>query len=147
MLSCGWRACLNQLQSCLSDCLLSAFTTVSQVHTTEAEIFQLVVNELNKTLSTNQVPLTHCAVGIALFSAGKTTGEICYVSYSLSKRTQNRHLEVIPKNGKKLCLRLKEVVLLRDLQAMVKQQPQRVWPFGGRYKRRYSLVNYCYSPF
>ncbi|MBD2388576.1 hybrid histidine kinase/response regulator HrmK [Cylindrospermum sp. FACHB-282] len=111
---------LNQLQSRLSDCLFSAFTTISQATTTEAEIFQTVVNELNSALSASRV-------AIALFPPQETVGEICYVSGSPSRRSQRQLLFVMPKTGKKLWLKLKEVITLEDLQQMEKQQPQSAW--------------------
>lgn len=118
---------LNQLQSRLSDCLFSAFTTISQATATEAEIFQTVVNELNTALNANRMAFTQCAVGIALFQPQETVGEICFVSRSPSRRSQRPLLEVMPKTGKKLWLKLKEVITLEDLQYMEKQQPQSAW--------------------
>lgn len=118
---------LSQLQSRLSDCLFSAFNTISQATATEAEIFQTVVNELNTALSASMVASAQSAVGIALFPPQETVGEICYVSHSPSRRSQRPLLEVMPKTGKKLWLKLKEVITLEDLQQMEKQQPQSAW--------------------
>ncbi|BAZ29805.1 hybrid histidine kinase [Cylindrospermum sp. NIES-4074] len=113
---------LNQLQSRLSDCLSSAFTTIPQATATEAEIFQTVVNELNSALSASRV-------AIALLPPHQTVGEICYVSHSPSRRSPRLLLEVMPKKGKTLWLKSHEVITLEDLQQMEKQEPPSAWRF------------------
>lgn len=115
---------LNQLQNRLNDCLLSAYIA-SQVDATEAEIFQTVVNELDTALNSDRVAFTQYTVGIALFQSQTTVGKIYYTSHSLSSESQP--LEVMPKKGKKLCLKLQEVIQLSDLQQWENQQPPRAW--------------------
>ncbi|MBW4683588.1 MAG: hybrid histidine kinase/response regulator HrmK [Komarekiella atlantica HA4396-MV6] len=118
---------LNQLQSRLNDCLLSACITVSHARAAETEIFQIVVNELNSAVDTNRVALTHCAVGIALFQPQETVGTVCYISSSSSPASQSPLLEVTPKKRKKLRLKLQEVIELKDLQQLENKQPPSAW--------------------
>ncbi|MBD6619153.1 response regulator [Komarekiella sp. 'clone 1'] len=118
---------LNQLQSRLNDCLLSACITVPHARAAETEIFQIVVNELNSAVDNNRVALTHCAVGIALFQPQETVGTICYISGSPSPASQSPLLEVTPKKRKKLRLKLQEVIELKDLQQLENKQPPSAW--------------------
>ncbi|MBD2197348.1 MULTISPECIES: hybrid histidine kinase/response regulator HrmK [Calothrix] len=111
---------LNQLQSNLNDCLLSACTTLPQQRSPEADIFQILVNDLNFALNSSKV-------AIALFQPQEITGRVCYVSPSSSRRTQLPHLETISKKGKKLRLRLDEPIELEDLQHLEHQQPPSAW--------------------
>ncbi|MBD2356830.1 response regulator [Tolypothrix sp. FACHB-123] len=111
---------LNQLQSDLNDCLLSACNTLPQQRSTEAEIFQILVNDLNHALNSSKV-------AIALFQPQEITGRVCYVSPSSSRRSQLPHLETISKKGKKLRLRLDEPIELEDLQHLEHQQPPSAW--------------------
>lgn len=118
---------LNQLQSRLNDCLLSACITVPHARAAETEIFQIVVNELNSAVDTNTVALTHCAVGIALFQPQETVGTVCYISGSSSPASQSPLLEVTLKKRKKLRLKLQEVIELKDLQQLENKQPPSAW--------------------
>lgn len=118
---------LNQLQSRLNDCLLSACITVPHARAAETEIFQTVVNELNSAVDTSRVALTHCAVGIALFQPQETVGTVCYISGSSSPASQSPLLEVTPKKRKKLRLKLQEVIELKDLQQLENKQPPSAW--------------------
>ncbi|MEH2117530.1 hybrid histidine kinase/response regulator HrmK [Nostoc sp.] len=117
---------LNQLQSCLNDCLLSACNTVRPTGAAEAEIFQTVVQEINIALDSSNVAFTHCAVGIALFQEQETVAKVCYVSCSPSPNSQPPFLEVLTAE-KKLPLRLQEVIELEDLQQLENQQPPSAW--------------------
>ncbi|MEH2465529.1 hybrid histidine kinase/response regulator HrmK [Nostoc sp.] len=117
---------LNQLQSCLNDCLLSACNTVRPAGAAEAEIFQTVVQEINSALDSSNVEFTHCAVGIALFQGQETVAKVCYVSCSPSPNSQPPFLEVLTAE-KKLPLRLQEVIELEDLQQLENQQPPSAW--------------------
>ncbi len=94
-----WLECtLNKLQSRLNDCLLCTCTT-------EAEIFQTVVNELNSALNVGEV-------AIALFQPQETVGKICYASGSSSRLISN-----IPK---KLQFSLQQAIDVEDLQQLPK---------------------------
>ncbi|MEH2301354.1 MAG: hybrid histidine kinase/response regulator HrmK [Nostoc sp.] len=117
---------LNQLQSCLNDCLLSACNTVRPAGAAEAEIFQTVVKEINSAVDSSNVAFTHCAVGIALFQGQETVATVCYVSCSPSPNSQPPFLEVLTAE-KKLLLRLQEVIELEDLQQLENQQPPSAW--------------------
>jgi signal transduction histidine kinase/ActR/RegA family two-component response regulator len=101
-----WLECtLNKLQSRLNDCLLCTFTT-------EAEIFQIVVNELNSALNASEV-------AIALFQAQETVGKICYGSGFSSRLISN--------TVKKLQLSFQEAIDIEDLQKLQNQQPPNAW--------------------
>ncbi|MEH2420193.1 MAG: hybrid histidine kinase/response regulator HrmK [Nostoc sp.] len=114
---------LNQLQSCLNDCLLSACNTVPQAGAAEAEILQTVVNEINSAVNSSNLVLTDCAVGIALSQPQQTVATVCYVSCSPSPPL---FLEVLTAE-KKLLLGLQEVIELEDLQQLENQQPPSAW--------------------
>ncbi|MCC5629809.1 hybrid histidine kinase/response regulator HrmK [Nostoc sphaeroides CHAB 2801] len=116
---------LNQLQSRLNDCLLSACKTVPQAGAAEAEILQTVVNEINSAVNSSNLALTDCAVGIALFEP-QAIATVCYVSSSLSPNSQPLFLELLTAE-KKLLLRLQEVIELEDLQQLENQQPPSAW--------------------
>lgn len=108
-----WLECtLNKLQSRLNDCLLCTCTT-------EAEIFQTVVNELNSALQ-------HSEVAIALFQPQETY-KICYASESSSFLISN--------TGKKLQLSFDQAIDIQDLQQLENQHPPSAWrlaeDFGG----------------
>ncbi|MEH2268584.1 MAG: hybrid histidine kinase/response regulator HrmK [Nostoc sp.] len=117
---------LNQLQSRLNDCLLSACNTAPQAGAAQAEIFQTVVNEVNSAVHSSNLALTDCAVGIALFQSQETFATVCYVSCSPSPNSQPLFLEVLTAE-KKLLLRLQEVIKLEDLQQLENQQPPSAW--------------------
>ncbi|MBW4568894.1 MAG: hybrid histidine kinase/response regulator HrmK [Tolypothrix carrinoi HA7290-LM1] len=100
-----WLECtLNKLQSRLNDCLLSSCTT-------EAEIFQTIVNELNSALQYSEV-------AIALFQSQETY-KICYASESSSFLISN--------TGKKLQLSFDQAIDIQDLQQLENQQPPSAW--------------------
>ncbi len=104
-----WLECtLNKLQSRLNDCLLSSCTT-------EAEIFQIVVNELNSALNVDEV-------AIALFQPQETVGKICYASRSSSTLISN--------TVKKLQLILQRAIDIEDLHQLENQQPPNAWRLG-----------------
>ena len=117
---------LNQLQSSLSDCLLSACKTVPQAGAAEAELLQTVINEINSALHSSKLALTDCAVGIALSQPQETVAKICYVSCSPSPNSQPLFIEVLTAE-KKLLFRLQEVIQLEDLQQLENQQPPNAW--------------------
>ncbi|MBE9006772.1 response regulator [Fortiea sp. LEGE XX443] len=110
---------LNKLQSRLNDYLLSASVMTVQVGTTEADIFQTVVNELD-------IALNNSRVAIALSQVQATFAKVCYVSSSPCPV-----VEVMPKKGKKLRLKLAQVIEIEDLQHLVNQQPPSAWPLAS----------------
>ncbi|MBN3925591.1 hybrid histidine kinase/response regulator HrmK [Nostoc sp. NMS4] len=114
---------LNQLQSRINDCLLSACNTVPQPEAAQAEIFQIVVNEINNAVHSSNLALTECAVGIAMCQPQETVATVCYVSCSPSP---NSLLEVLTAE-KKLLLRLQETIKLEDLQQLENQQLPSAW--------------------
>ncbi|MBH8556191.1 response regulator [Nostocaceae cyanobacterium CENA357] len=112
---------LNQLQSRLNDYLLCASNTGLQAKkATEAEIFQIVTQELD-------IALNNSRVAIALFQPEKTVSKVCCVSRSPSPGLQCPFVEVIPKKAKHLRLRLQELIKLKDLQQLENQQPPSAW--------------------
>ena len=115
---------LNQLQIRLQDYLISVATTTALGIATEAEIFQIVVNELHKALSDSLVAFTQYIVGIALFEPQQIVGQISYISHS-SSLTSN--FEVISPTEKKLSLRLHKSINLQDVQQMETQKYQSAW--------------------
>ncbi|BAY20416.1 hybrid histidine kinase [Calothrix sp. NIES-2100] len=111
---------LNQLQSDFNDCLLSACTTLPQQRSSEAEIFQILVNDLNHALNSSKV-------AIALFQPQEITGKVCYVSPSPERHSQLPHLEAVSKKGRKLRLKLDEPIELEDLQHLEHQETPSAW--------------------
>ncbi len=105
---------LNQLQSRLNDCLVSACNNVPQAGAAEAEILQTVVNHINSAVNSSNLAFTDCAVGIALFQPQKTVATVCYVSCSPSSNSQP-------------LLRLQEVIELEDLQQLENQTTPSAW--------------------
>ncbi|MDZ7968873.1 MAG: hybrid histidine kinase/response regulator HrmK [Nostoc sp. DedSLP03] len=116
---------LNQLQSRLNDCLLSACNTVPQAEAAQAEIFQTVINEINSAVHSSNLALTECAVGIAMCQPQETVATVCYVSRSPSPNSP-LFLEVLTAE-KKLLLRLQEVIKIEDLQQLENQQLPSAW--------------------
>ncbi len=107
---------MNQLQNQLNDCLIS--TTNNQA-ALEAEIFQIVVNELNSALHNTKV-------AIAIFNSQENVGKISYVSRS-SSRQRTAHKGVIVSKSRKLQLRLTESIDVVELQHLENQQPPSAW--------------------
>ncbi|MBE9201310.1 MULTISPECIES: hybrid histidine kinase/response regulator HrmK [unclassified Nodularia (in: cyanobacteria)] len=107
---------LNQLQSRLNDCLLSVCSNVSPQGTTEAEIFQTMVNELG-------IALNSMTVAIALFQPRAKIAQVCYVSCFSSPCPQ---LIFIERKDQKLQLQLQAVIAVEDLQQLESQQPNHV---------------------
>ncbi|WP_414564406.1 MULTISPECIES: hybrid histidine kinase/response regulator HrmK [unclassified Anabaena] len=108
---------LNQLQNLLNDRLLCVCSVVSQARTTEAEIFQTVVNHLD-------IALNSITVAIALFQPQAKIAEVCYVSGSPYRVAQQPLLQ---HSQKRLQLKLHEAIALEDLHQLESQQPQYVW--------------------
>ncbi|MBE9208112.1 response regulator [Nostoc sp. LEGE 06077] len=110
---------LNKLQSRLNDYLLSAFASTVQIETTEAHIFQTVVDELD-------IALNNSRVAIALSQPQTKFAQVCYVSASPSPV-----LEVMSEKGKKLRLKLAQIIEIEDLQHLANQQPPSAWPLAS----------------
>lgn len=108
---------LNQLQSHLNDCLLAVCGDVLLAKTTEAKIFQTVVNELD-------IALNSITVAIALFQPQAKFVEICYVSPSPCRLVQQPRIK---NQQKRLLLKLQEAIEITDLQQLENQQPKYVW--------------------
>ncbi|WP_017652727.1 hybrid histidine kinase/response regulator HrmK [Fortiea contorta] len=111
---------LNQLQSHLNDCVLSASKTVPQPGVVQAEIFQILVNDINSALKNSHV-------AIALFEPHETVGKVCYISTASSRRSQSPLLELIDKEGKKRRWRSQDSIELQVLQDLEQQKPPGAW--------------------
>lgn len=98
---------LNNLQNRLNNSLLSASTT-------EAEIVQIVISELNGALNLSEVALAH-------FPLQQTTGKICACSHSPSG---------VAKTGKKRRFNLQAVIDIEEIHQLEKQQPPSAWRLG-----------------
>ncbi|RCJ18657.1 hybrid sensor histidine kinase/response regulator [Nostoc sp. ATCC 43529] len=118
---------LNQLQSRLNDCLLSACNTVSQSLAAEAEIFQTAIDEINTAVDTSHVAFVQFAVGVALLEPHQTFATVCYVSRSPFSGSQDPLLEVTVTAEKKLPLRLQQTIEIKDLQQLENQQIPNAW--------------------
>lgn len=108
---------LNQLQSRLNDCLLSAYSTVSQCKTTEGEIFQTVVNQIS-------IALNGITVAIALFSERAKMAQVAYISASYSPCSQ---LIVLETRNEQLQLQLPTTIAIADLHHLERKAPNDVW--------------------
>ncbi|MEI6443529.1 MAG: hybrid histidine kinase/response regulator HrmK [Nostocales cyanobacterium ELA583] len=115
---------LNKLQIRLQDHLISLVTTTSSAIATEAEIFQIVVNELHTALNDSLLGFTQCSVGIALFEPQQIVGKIAHIS-PLSSLTPS--FEIIPQTEQGLTLRLHKSINLQDVQQMETQKSPSAW--------------------
>ncbi|MTJ48210.1 hybrid histidine kinase/response regulator HrmK [Dolichospermum sp. UHCC 0259] len=115
---------LNQLQIRLQDYLISVATKTALGMATEAEICQIVVNELHKALSDSLIAFTQCIVGIALFEPQQIVGRISYISHLSSL---NPNFELISPTEKKPFLRLHKSINLQDVEEMETQKYQSAW--------------------
>ncbi|MBD2616094.1 MAG: hybrid histidine kinase/response regulator HrmK [Nostoc sp. ZfuVER08] len=118
---------LNQLQSRLNDCLLSACNTVSQSLAAEAEIFQTVIDEINTAVDTSHVAFVQFTVGVALLELHQTFATVCYVSRSSFSSSQAPLLEVTLTAEKKLPLKLQQTIEIKDLQQLENQPIPNAW--------------------
>jgi len=109
---------LNKLQNRLNDYLLAASASTVQVEATEADIFQIVIDELD-------IVLNNSRVAIALSQPQTTFAKVCYLSSSSSV------VEVMPQKGKKLRLKLSQMIEVKDLQHLTNQQPPSAWPLAS----------------
>jgi signal transduction histidine kinase/CheY-like chemotaxis protein len=115
---------LNKLQIRLQDYLISLTTTTTSGIATEAEIFQIVVNELHTALSDSLISFTQSIVAIALFEPQQIVGQISYISGSSSLTPS---LEIISQTEQRLTLRLNKSINLQDVQQMETQKFQSAW--------------------
>ena len=115
---------LNQLQSCINDCLMPAFSTSRSAQTSEIEIFQTVVKKLSDSETIGNV-------AIALPNTSKSAAlsyRIGYVAPTATRHSKPALPAVVLITGKILRLQLGEVVPLEDLQQLQTQKPQGAWP-------------------
>ncbi|NJR19029.1 MAG: response regulator [Calothrix sp. CSU_2_0] len=114
---------LNKLQSRFNECLISACSQNLQLWQVEAEIFQVVVDELNDILNSSQLSLevSHCA--IALPQIGESVSKISYLPSS--SRQDSRKLPVMLKSQRELHFNLEAVIESEDLLFLESQQPRR----------------------
>jgi hypothetical protein len=110
---------LSRLQNRLNDCLV-CLTSNQQTVTSEADIFKIVVNELNSALNNSRV-------AIALVEPQQTVSKVCFISSSPSRRSPLPLLKPMVRKGKKLHLRLQEEIDIEDLQFLEKQYPPNAW--------------------
>lgn len=110
---------LNRLQNRLNDCLVN-LTSNQQTGAGEAEIFQTVVNELNRVLNNSKV-------AIALVEPQQTVGKVCFIPTSPPQNLPSLVLKGMVKKKKKLRLRLAEEIDIDDLQLLEQQEPPSAW--------------------
>jgi signal transduction histidine kinase/CheY-like chemotaxis protein len=115
---------LNKLQIRLQDYLISVATTTTSGIATEAEIFQIMVNELHTALSDSLISFTPCIVAIAIFEPQQIVGQISYISHSSSLTPS---LEIISQTEQRLTLRLNKSINLQDVEQMETQKSQTAW--------------------
>ncbi|MDY6897794.1 MAG: hybrid histidine kinase/response regulator HrmK [Cyanobacteriota bacterium] len=136
---------LNQLQSRLNHCLTLAMShkqsqASAKGHpplannyqqntpTKQAEIFQVVVNELSIALSSSLVDFcTSGEVAIAIVQPKQTTCKICCISSSSKNHLETSQLSLPVEKTKKLELELNSEVELKDLEQLEIQKPQSAW--------------------
>ena len=136
---------LNQLQSRLNHCLTLAMSYEENpssvkghsplnnnyqqnTQTKQAEIFQVVVNELSVALSSSIVSFcTSGEVAIAIVQPQETTCKICCISSDSTIHVETSSLAVNIGKAQKLELELNSEIELKDLEQLEKQKPQSAW--------------------
>ncbi|BAZ38433.1 hybrid histidine kinase [Calothrix sp. NIES-4101] len=133
---------LNKLQSRFNERLVSAVNqNLQPSRETEAEIFQVVVDELSDVLNSSQLAIhslgvssqiavlpEEVTVAIALSQIGETKSKIAYISSSLELNSQNSPLML--KSQQKLYFQLEEIIDLEDLQSLAMQEPPAAFPIA-----------------
>ncbi|MEA5570846.1 hybrid histidine kinase/response regulator HrmK [Calothrix sp. UHCC 0171] len=133
---------LNKLQSRFNECLVSAVNQNLQPSgETEAEIFQVVVDELSDVLNSSQLAIhslgvssqiatipDQVKVAIALSQIGETKSKIAYISSSLELNSPSSPLML--KSKQKLYFQLEEIIDLEDLQSLTMQEPPAAFPIA-----------------
>ncbi|PAX52436.1 hybrid histidine kinase/response regulator HrmK [Brunnivagina elsteri] len=115
---------LNKLQYRFNECFISACSHNLQHDRIEAEIFQVVVDELNDVLNFSQLEilsLEKCHCAIALSQTGEST---CKISYISSSRENSQKLPVTLKSQQESYFTLEEVVVQEDLLFLETQEPR-----------------------
>jgi signal transduction histidine kinase/ActR/RegA family two-component response regulator len=103
---------LNQLQSRFHDCLLSAYSNLSQARRTEGEIFQILVNDLGMALNS-------ITVAIALWPGQSKVTQVDYISDFGSPCPQ---LIILETPDQTLRLPLQAVIEVADLVYLEREE-------------------------
>jgi signal transduction histidine kinase len=106
---------LNQLQGRFHDCLLSAYSNLSQARRTEGEIFQILVNDLG-------LALNSMTVAIALWPGQSKIAQVDYISDFCSPCPQL----ILPTKDQTLRLQLQAVIEVADLLYLEREEPNYV---------------------
>jgi signal transduction histidine kinase/CheY-like chemotaxis protein len=112
---------LNQLQRRLNDLHLAILQAMPQNTSPEADIWQIVVEEISMAVNSS-------GVAIALYQPEDTVGKVYYISCPASVDSHGSVAELTLKNGKKQQLKLQSVIKLQDLQDLETQKPPQAWP-------------------
>lgn len=123
---------LNELQSHLNRCLISAFQNQKSPKAVETEIFQTLVQQLSRIFKTDTVAIA-LPGGLSPLAFMEATGihescpsqiepeyQICYVVEAATPTT-------LTLNTKKINLQLHERLTLKDLQYLQNQKPPLAW--------------------
>lgn len=116
-----WLECsLNKLQNCFNDYLVSVSANEEKSSALEPRIYQTLVKELNNALDSSRV-------AIAASQPNTKTCKISYVSHSHKVTSQPSLLDVTLQSGKKLRLKLGEVIDIEDLKYLEMGQAPSAW--------------------
>ncbi len=121
---------LNKLQSRFNECLISTCSQNLPHHQVEAEIFQVVVDELNDAFNFSQLEmfsLQECHCAIALSQAGESANKISHIP---SSRVDSQKLPVILKSQQELNFTLEEVITQEGLLFLAAQEPCGAFPIA-----------------
>jgi signal transduction histidine kinase/CheY-like chemotaxis protein len=121
---------LNKLQSRFNECLISACSQNLQHRQVEAEIFQVVVDELNDAFNFSQLEmfsLQECHCAIALSQTGESTSKISYIP---SSKVDSQKLPVRLKSQQELNFTLEEVITQEGLLFLAAQEPHAAFPIA-----------------
>jgi signal transduction histidine kinase/ActR/RegA family two-component response regulator len=121
--------CLNEMQRRINDRLLGTITNQTVTQHSEAEIWQIVVEELSVALEASSV-----AVALAAPTASETSPasisayQICFVSPTKPAQSKTTYLPTVKlATGKTLCLQVGQAISIEDLQHLQAQKPQQAW--------------------
>ncbi|MBF2067494.1 MAG: response regulator [Calothrix sp. C42_A2020_038] len=107
---------LNQLQSCLNECLMSNCS--DNLQCLESKIFQTLVNELVKVLPSSQI-------AVALTQKGGTAVVCCVSSAIVALESEDTYTDNLK------YFKLDQVIYTQDLHLMATQQPQLAFPIAA----------------
>ena len=130
---------LNRLQNSFNDYLVSALAKQEKPSALESVIYQTLVNELNSLLHSSRV-------AVALVQPNTKLCKISYVSHSHKEGSQPSLLGVTLQDGKKLKLKLEEVIAIEDLQFLETQQPQNAWVIKDNFGNVWGWLIVSYAP-